>query len=166
MTASNSHFLVVRWGDEEEEWCDQPSGGEDQSDHCHHEAAGAKVRQTVCEGTTHSSAKITLPHMSPHASSRSNQALYSVYETLFLYPMLLWQNKVLLPVMITKLCKKNKLRKKNLIKKKPIYLSRANDLAEFVVFLYIACLVRVLCGLACRCAEENWEGHTCGKKGF
>lgn len=73
MTASNYHLLVVWWRDEEEEQHDHSSGGEDQSDHCHHEAAGAKVRYTACKGTAHTNQnrKITLSHVSPQSFLQS-----------------------------------------------------------------------------------------------
>lgn len=66
MTVSNSHLSVIWRRDEEEEQYDQSSGGEDQSDHCHHEAAGAKVRHTACEETAHANQKrkITFCHVS------------------------------------------------------------------------------------------------------
>lgn len=41
-----SRLSVVRRWDAEEEQHDQPPGGKDQPDHCHHEAAGAKVSHT------------------------------------------------------------------------------------------------------------------------
>lgn len=40
-------IAVIQRGDEEEEWHDQSPGGENQPDHCHHEAAGAEVSYTT-----------------------------------------------------------------------------------------------------------------------
>lgn len=49
----NSFLPGIWWWDEEEERYDRPSGGEDQSDHCHYEATGAKVRAAACTDMTH-----------------------------------------------------------------------------------------------------------------
>lgn len=82
MTASGSYFLVVRRRNAEEEQCDQSSGGEDQSDHCHYEAAGAKVRQRILIKTEKS-----FSHASPQflqqgkPGSRILQVIYQSRDT-------------------------------------------------------------------------------------